>query len=129
MTKQMAYTKQVACRMWNLYGSFATRVGYNVWNGWNCEGYPAIQKVNVGPQGEYNYKWVKPGKPLLDFGEHPPNGPNAGKSLVKGPGFGKPSGGGTLAGSGVGGQRPRRMGSKSKGQDGAQTEKWPTLGC
>lgn len=35
--------------------------------------YPPIPRVNVGPQGEYDRKWVKPGAPLLDFGGHPPS--------------------------------------------------------
>lgn len=33
--------------------------------------YPPIPRVNVGPQGEYDRKWVKPGASLLDFGGHP----------------------------------------------------------
>lgn len=103
MTKQVAYTKPVACRMWNLYGNFANRVGYKIWNNLEgCNEYPKMNMINVGPQGEYNHRWVKGGKKLIDFGDHPPNGPNAGRSLVRGPGYGKPSGGGTLSGAGTG---------------------------
>jgi hypothetical protein len=53
MTKKVAYTKPVACRMWNLFGKAATRVGYSVWENMQCEGFPPIHNVNVGPQGEY----------------------------------------------------------------------------
>lgn len=104
MTKKVAYTKPVACRMWNLFGTYATRVGYKAWDdAMDCTTFPKMQMVNVGPQGEYNHKWVKPGATLLDFGDHPPNGPQAGISLIRGPGYGLPSGGGTLAGGGSGG--------------------------
>jgi len=70
MTKEVAFTKELVCRMWALFGTYASRHNYSVWGGYNCEGYPAIPKVNVGPQGEYNRKWVKPGQKLLDFGGH-----------------------------------------------------------
>ena len=78
MTKQEAYTQPLACRMWALFGQYASKHDYSVWAGFNCsEGgpYPPIPKVNVGPQGEYNRKWVKPGKQLMDFGGHPPSPP------------------------------------------------------
>lgn len=123
MTKQIAYTKPVACRMWNLFGSFATRVGYKTWDEtMDCTGYPKMHMVNVGPQGEYNHKWVKPGAELLDFGDHPPNGPHSGISLIRGPGYGLPSGGGTLnpaggsaGGFGAGAVRHRARGGRGGG--------------
>jgi len=70
MIKEVAFTKELVCRMWALFGTYASRHNYSVWGGHNCEGYPAIPMVNVGPQGEYNLKWVKPGQKLLDFGGH-----------------------------------------------------------
>ena len=81
MTKGVAYTKTLACRMWQKYGNFASRMGYSSWSNYTCGGYPPIPMVNVGPQGEYDSKWVKPGKKLLDFGEHPPSGSKAKLSL------------------------------------------------
>ena len=70
MTKDVAFTKELACRMWRAFGQFASKHNYTSWNGFDCEGYPEIHNVNVGPQGEYNFKWVKPGQKLLDFGGH-----------------------------------------------------------
>jgi hypothetical protein len=51
MTKEMAYIEPVACRMWALFGEFATRHNYKSWGNYNCTGYPPIQHKNVGPQG------------------------------------------------------------------------------
>jgi hypothetical protein len=63
---------------------------------------------------------VKPGAKLLDFGEHPPNGPDAGKSLVKGPGYGLPSGGGTLANGMTNGPGGGMMGMRGGGMNRAR---------
>lgn len=67
MTKHEAYIEDVVCRMWSLYGSYALAHGYKVWKGMNCSGYAAIPKVNVGPHGDYDRRWVKAGMKLLDF--------------------------------------------------------------
>jgi len=67
MTKQEAYIEEVACRMWNLFGDSASAHGYSVWKGLNCTGYTAIPRINVGPHGDYDHRWVKPGMKLLDF--------------------------------------------------------------
>jgi Sulfotransferase domain len=74
MTKDIAYTQQLACRMWAKFGVYAHRHGYKPWGGYNCSGYAPIPEVNVGPQGEYNRKWVSPGKKLIDFGGHDGSG-------------------------------------------------------
>jgi hypothetical protein len=42
MTKEAAYLEEIACRMWNLFGHYATRVGYTPWKGLDCSGYPKI---------------------------------------------------------------------------------------
>lgn len=88
MTKKAAYTRPLVCRMWALFGEYAARVGYQRRDGpegdfGDCPAEHAVpvEMVNVGPQGDYNDAWVKAGKAFLDFGEHPPNGPNAGKRL------------------------------------------------
>lgn len=73
----------------------------------------------MGPQGEYDRKWVKPGAPLLDFGGHPTS---KGVAAPEGGGntYGKPNvhphrpGGG--GGVGPGGK---------KGPGGAQQKKVP----
>ncbi len=97
MTKEMAYIEPVACRMWALFGEFATRHNYKSWGNYNCTGYPPIQHKNVGPQGnspthslthslthlltyspthslssagDYDERWEKPGVKLIDFGGH-----------------------------------------------------------
>ena len=71
MTKAEAYTRPLACRMWNLFGASAARYNYSVWGGYDCSNITAaVPRINVGPQGEYNRQWVKPGMQLLDFGEH-----------------------------------------------------------
>ena len=71
MTKSEAYTRPLACRMWNLFGASATRYNYSVWGGYDCSNITvAVPRINVGPQGEYNHQWVKPGMQLLDFGDH-----------------------------------------------------------
>jgi hypothetical protein len=68
MTKDTAYTKPLACKMWKLFGSHCLRHGYNVWKGYTCDDQTPIPRVNVGPRGEYDHKWIKPGHKLLDFG-------------------------------------------------------------
>lgn len=55
---------------WALFGKYAQRHNYTSWANHDCTGYPSIPPVNVGPRGEYNRKWVKPGQKLLDFGGH-----------------------------------------------------------
>lgn len=76
MTKDLAYTRPLVCRMWALLGPYVQKHNYSVWRDMDCsvgpgeEPFPPIQDVNVGPRGEYNHQWVKPGKPLLDFGGH-----------------------------------------------------------
>ena len=75
MTKAEAYTRPLACRMWNLFGASAARYNYSVWGdgdgSYDCSNITAaVPRINVGPQGEYNRQWVKPGMQLLDFGEH-----------------------------------------------------------
>jgi len=71
MTKSEAYTRPLACRMWNLFGASAARYNYSVWGGYDCSNITeAVPRINVGPQGEYNHQWVKPGMQLLDFGDH-----------------------------------------------------------
>lgn len=70
MTKELAYTRPLACRMWNLFGAYIERFNYTVWGGYNCSGVPPIKNVNVGARGEYDNLWVKSGQPLLDFGGH-----------------------------------------------------------
>ena len=56
--------------MWGLFGKYASRHGYGPWANYNCTNPPPLPKVNVGPQGEYNHQWIKPGQKLLDFGGH-----------------------------------------------------------
>jgi len=57
--------------MWNLFGASAARYNYSVWGGYDCSNITeAVPRINVGPQGEYNHQWVKPGMQLLDFGDH-----------------------------------------------------------
>jgi hypothetical protein len=70
MTKEVAYTKELSCRMWSLFGKFAQLHNYTSWKQFDCTGFEALQNINVGPQGEYNRKWVKPGAKLVDFGGH-----------------------------------------------------------
>lgn len=71
MTKAEAYTRPLACRMWNLFGASAARYNYSVWGSYDCSNITvAVPRINVGPQGEYNHQWVKPGMQLLDFGDH-----------------------------------------------------------
>ncbi len=67
MTKDIAYQEEIACRMWNLFKDYAVRHGYKPWGGFNCTGYPKIPKINVGPQGDYDHRWVRPGAKLIDF--------------------------------------------------------------
>jgi len=72
MTKPLAYTRPLVCRMWALFGRFAAQHGYRPYNGYNCttptQNWQPIPRINVGPQGEYNRKWVSPGEKLLDWG-------------------------------------------------------------
>jgi hypothetical protein len=70
MTKELAYTRPLTCRMWNLFGSHIIRFNYSVFNGYDCTNIPPVKEVAVGAQGEYDSKWVQPGQPLLDFGGH-----------------------------------------------------------
>lgn len=87
--------------MWTLFGKFAARHGYEPYNSINCSALPPrhrepIRMVNVGPQGEYNQRWVAPGAPLIDFGGYNKSdylaGPGAGGPGGPGPGFGGPGG-------------------------------------
>ena len=76
MTKDVAYTRPITCRMWALFGRFALRVGYPLSGAraaYNCTGFKPIQKINVGGSGEYNPLWVRPNAKPVDFGEHPPS--------------------------------------------------------
>lgn len=70
MTKETAYTVPLVCRMWKLFGKHSLKHGYQVWGNYNCDAndYPPIPRINVGPRGEYDSNWVKPGQKLLDFG-------------------------------------------------------------
>eukprot|EP01038_Epipyxis_sp_PR26KG_P007781 gene7781-10570_t len=69
MTKEIAYRQEIVCRMWKLFGGYASKHGYTPWANMDCTSkhFPPIQMINVGPQGEYNKKWVKPGGKLIDF--------------------------------------------------------------
>lgn len=67
MTKDVAYRPEIACRMWALFGSYAAKHGYRPWKDLPCQDAPKIPRINVGPQGEYDRKWVKPGAKLVDF--------------------------------------------------------------
>ncbi len=95
MTKEDAYTQELTCRMWTLFGAFAAKHGYRPYNGFNCTiradasggTYPKIHRVNVGAQGEYDKKWVKPGGKLIDFGGY-------NRSAYTGGGAAQPAGGG-----------------------------------
>lgn len=51
MSIEEAYTQILACKMWALFGPYATRHGYSVVNNYDCSGYSkkdAIQNVLVG---------------------------------------------------------------------------------
>ena len=53
MTKEIAYTRPLACKMWKLFGSYAGKHGYSTQNGYNCSEYSAkdaIQNIAIGPQ-------------------------------------------------------------------------------
>lgn len=52
MTKDIAYVPEIACRMWALFGQFASKHGYGPWAGYNCTGYGKIPDISVGPGGE-----------------------------------------------------------------------------
>jgi hypothetical protein len=52
MTKEIAYVPDIACRMWALFGSHASKHGYQPWAGYNCTGYRKIPPIYVGPGGE-----------------------------------------------------------------------------
>eukprot|EP01037_Dinobryon_pediforme_P047398 gene47398-61521_t len=67
MTKDLAYRREIACRMWSLFGNYAAKHNYKPWNNYDCTGFPKIPRINVGPQGEYDRKWVRPGQKLIDF--------------------------------------------------------------
>ena len=112
MTKDLAYTRPLVCRMWALLGPHVQKHNYSVWRDMDCslrpgeEPFPAIQDVNVGPRGEYNREWVKPGKPLMDFGGHDD--------------FGRSKAGGAGVSSGGAGtdSRVRQPGATGKRMDG-----------
>lgn len=126
MTKEDAYTKELTCRMWALFGEFASKHGYKPYNNFDCsvdnstgEPYPKIRNVNVGAQGEYDHKWVTPGQKLIDFGGYnrsaylPPEGQKGqlhqgGGGRAGGAGRkrkAKPSAGGGVNGQSAGGGR------------------------
>lgn len=67
MTKDLAYIQNISCRMWSLFGNFATKYGYTTWKNENCTGYDPISKTRVGPQGEYNKKWMRKGQKEIDL--------------------------------------------------------------
>lgn len=67
MTKDLAYIQNISCRMWSLFGNFAERYGYTPWRNENCSGFDPIPRVRVGPQGEYNKKWMKKGQKDLNY--------------------------------------------------------------
>jgi hypothetical protein len=67
MTKDLAYQRNISCRMWSLFGNFAERYGYTSWKNENCTGFEPIPKVRVGPQGEYNKKWMRKGQKDLNY--------------------------------------------------------------
>lgn len=69
MTKDLAYTPELVCRMWTLFGNFSLEHSYHPFNSIDCSSgsFPAIPKVNVGPRGEYDNKWVKPGEKMIDL--------------------------------------------------------------
>ena len=130
VSKQEAYTRPVLCRMWALFGKYAKRIGYDRFGGdtIDCpeEHNVPIPMVNVGPQGDYNDAWVKAGKPFLDFGEHPPDGPKAGVRLfgpypgeeyIKGYNPGSISKGpNSLSGQGAGSIRRKKQGQQGQQQ-------------
>lgn len=122
MTKEDAYTKELTCRMWSLFGEFAARHGYAPYNGYDCRNdttgapYPKIRNVNVGAQGEYDRKWVTPGQSLIDFGGYNKSAylPQPGQEMSRG------AGGGTMGlGGGLGGQRKRKPKAKAAAGGGA----------
>ncbi len=72
MTKEVAYTRPLVCRMWALFGVHAAVHGYTPYGGLDCGGFGAklaIPHVNVGPQGEYDKRWAS--ARLLEFGAVP----------------------------------------------------------
>jgi hypothetical protein len=46
MTKDLAYLEEIVCRMWALFGVYASKYGYSPFNGFNCDGYPKAPKVS-----------------------------------------------------------------------------------
>mmetsp|Transcript_21321 Transcript_21321/g.21450 ORF Transcript_21321/g.21450 Transcript_21321/m.21450 type:complete len:129 (-) Transcript_21321:178-564(-) len=36
MTKQVAYTKELSCEMWEIFGSLAILYGYHIFGGYDC---------------------------------------------------------------------------------------------
>ena len=67
MTKEEAYIPEIACRMWALFGHYASKHGYKPWANYDCTGYPKIPRINVGSNGEYDRAWVSAGEKLIDF--------------------------------------------------------------
>ena len=56
MSREVAYTRPLACKMWKLFGSYAGKHGYTTQNGYNCTEYTekdAIRDVFIGPQVRY----------------------------------------------------------------------------
>lgn len=108
MTKEVAYTKELACRMYALFGKHIEKHNYTTWKNWDCSGYQPIPKINVGPRGEYNRLWVRPGAALLDFGGHeisdfdPNAAPKKGNGGRGGAGRGAAGAGRGAAGAGRG---------------------------
>jgi hypothetical protein len=52
MTKNEAYTEDLACEMWQLFGSFVIELGYSVWGNYSCSMYFPIQNIALGPEGQ-----------------------------------------------------------------------------
>jgi len=52
VSKDEAYFEELACRMWQTFGNYATIHGYKVWNDLDCRGYSKLPHVIVGANGE-----------------------------------------------------------------------------
>lgn len=75
MTKEIAYTKELVCRMWSLFGNYSEMYQYKPFNAYNCTGYritcliaclcrlmlyilfvvgyPVIARVTINAKGDY----------------------------------------------------------------------------
>jgi hypothetical protein len=119
MTKDVAYTKPLACRMFNLFGKYIMEHNYTSWKNFDCpvSEYPAIPNANVGPRGEYNRMWVQPGVNLLDFGGHEKSefDPAIHGQRPGGGGRGRGRGGGAGAGPGGGAGKGGRGAGAGRG--------------